>query len=161
MNIPFINLKKHQIQAEAVESIPEQIARRYRIIPLEIVDGALMVAMEEPSDIEAIDILAALTKRRIEPVLAVAQDIQEALDLNYKASGEIERQLSQIPTSTRARGALEERVSAEEIAQAPIVRAIDLLLRQGVRGIGPPISTSNRRRTKSVFATALMVFCMR
>ncbi len=133
LNVPFVNLKKQQISPEALELIPENIARRFRLIPLDVFDGALMVAMEEPSDIEAIDVLAALTRSRIEPVLAVAQDIQEALDLNYKASGEIEKQLSQIPTSARTRGVLEERVSAADIAQAPIVRAIDLLIRQAVR----------------------------
>lgn len=133
LNVPFVNLKKYQIRPDAVELIPESIARRYQVIPLEVADGALVVAMEEPANIEALDILAAFTKKRIEPVLAIVQDIQEAIDMNYKASGEIEKQLSQIPTSGRSQGMLEERVSAEDIAQAPIVRAIDLLIRQAVR----------------------------
>ncbi len=133
LNIPFVNLKRQEVHANAVELIPESIARRYQVLPLEIADGALVVAMEEPANIEALDVLAAFTKKRIEPVLAIGQDIQEAIDLNYKASGEIEKQLSQIPTSTRSGGMLEERVSAEDIAQAPIVRAIDLLIRQAVR----------------------------
>ena len=89
--------------------------------------------MEDPRDIQAIEDLAAVTLKRIEPVLSTFQDIQEMIDLNYRIGGEIEEQLSQIPTRYRNVGVREARVSAEAIAQAPVVRAIDLLIKQGVR----------------------------
>jgi general secretion pathway protein E len=90
--------------------------------------------MEDPRDIEAIEALEALTRKRVEPVLSTSQDIQEMIDLNYKVGGEIEEQLSRIPTRyQRVRRVAEARVSAEAIAQAPVVRAIDLLIKQAVR----------------------------
>jgi general secretion pathway protein E len=90
--------------------------------------------MEDPKDIEAIEDLAAITMKRIEPVIGTAQDIQEMSDLNYRIGGELEEQLSQIPTRYRGGAGLREaRVSPEAIAQAPVVRAIDLLIKQAVR----------------------------
>ena len=135
LGIPFINLKKEGVRGDAVKLIPESIARKYGVIPIDTTDGTVVIAMEDPRDIEALEDLAAVTMKRIEPVISTSQDIQEMIDLNYRIGGEIEEQLSQIPTRYRgaAVGAREARVSAEAIAQAPVVRAIDLLIKQAVR----------------------------
>ena len=98
-----------------------------------MIDGTLLVAMEDPTNIQAIEDLTVLTRKSIEPVLSTSQDIQETIDLNYRAGGEIEQQLSQIPTRQRSQGAAASRASAEAIAEAPVVRAIDLLIKQAVR----------------------------
>jgi len=133
LGVPFVNLRKEGVRPEAVALIPEAIARKYSVIPIDTLDGALVVAMEDPRDIQAIEDLAALTRKRIEPVLSTSQDIQEMIDLNYRVGGEIEEQLSQIPTRYQRVKVAETRVSAEAIAQAPVVRAIDLLIKQAVR----------------------------
>ena len=133
LGIPFVNLKKEGVRPEAVALVPESIARKYGVIPIDTLDGALVVAMEDPGDIQAIEDLAALTRKRVEPVLSTSQDIQEMIDLNYRVGGEIEEQLSQIPTRYQRVKVAEARVSAEAIAQAPVVRAIDLLIKQAVR----------------------------
>ncbi len=134
LGIPFINLKKEGVKAEAVKLVPEATARRYGAIPIDVVNGSVIMAMEDPKDIEAIEDLTAVTMKRIEPVICTSQDIQETIDLNYRIGGEIEEQLSQIPTRYRTGVSTREaRVSAETIAQAPVVRAIDLLIKQAVR----------------------------
>ncbi len=133
LRVPFVNLKKEGVRPNAVALIPEPVARKYSIIPIDVTDGTLVVAMEDPRDIEAIEELAALTRKRIEPVLSTSQDIQEMIDINYRVGGEIEEQLSQIPTRYQKVRVAETRVSAEAIAQAPVVRAIDLLIKQAVR----------------------------
>ncbi|MDP3879734.1 MAG: GspE/PulE family protein [Dehalococcoidales bacterium] len=135
LRVPFVNLKREGVRPNAVAMVPEPLARKYSVIPIDIADGTLVVAMEDPRDIEALEELAALTRKRIEPVLSTSQDIQEMIDLNYRVGGEIEEQLSQIPTRYRSPQVktAEARVSAEAIAQAPVVRAIDLLIKQAVR----------------------------
>ncbi len=133
LRVPFVNLKKEGVQPHAVALIPESIARKYGVIPVDTTDSTIVVAMEDPRDIQAIEDLAALTRKRIEPVLSTSQDIQEMIDLNYRVGGEIEEQLSQIPTRYQRVRVAETRVSADAIAQAPVVRSIDLLIKQGVR----------------------------
>ena len=134
LGIPFVNLKKEGVRPNALKLVPESIARKYGVIPMDTTNNTVIVAMEDPRDIEAIEDLAAVTMKRVEPVISTAQDIQEMIDLNYRVGGEIEEQLSQIPTRYRsAAGVREARVSAETIAQAPVVRAIDLLIKQAVR----------------------------
>jgi general secretion pathway protein E len=133
LRVPFVNLKKEGVRPNALALVPEPVARKYSVIPVDITDGTLIVAMEDPRDIEAIEELEAITRKRIEPVLSTTQDIQEMIDLNYRVGSEIEEQLSQIPTRYQRVRVSEARVSAEAIAQAPVVRAIDLLIKQAVR----------------------------
>ncbi len=134
LGIPYVNLKKVGIQPQAIALIPEVIARKYGVVPIDVTDGTLLVAMEDPEDIRAIEELSAVTRKRIEAVLSTSPDIQESIDLNYRVGGELEHQLSQIPSRFRKIGGTEEmRLSAEAVAQAPVVRAIDLLLKQAVR----------------------------
>ncbi|MFC1899362.1 GspE/PulE family protein [Chloroflexota bacterium] len=133
LGVPFVNLKKEGVRPEAVALIPESIARKYNVIPVDTTGNTLVVAMEDPRDIQAIEDLVALTRKQIDPVLSTTQDIQEMIDLNYRVGGEIEEQLSQIPTRYQRIKVAETRVSAEAIAQAPVVRAIDLLIKQAVR----------------------------
>ena len=133
IGIPFVNLRKQEVDPRAVELISEAVCRQYQVVPLQVRDGALVMAMQDPSDIHVIDSLAAQTRRRIEPVLALAEDIQETIDINYRVSGEIEKQLSQLPTFQATAEDENAQLSAEAIAQAPVVRILDLIIRQGAR----------------------------
>ena len=133
LRIPFVNLRKEGVRTNAVALIPEPAARKYSVIPIDVSGNALVVAMEDPTDIQTIEELATLTRKRIEPVLSTFQDIQEMIDLTYRVGGEIEEQLSQIPARFQRATVAEARVSAEAIAQAPVVRAIDLLIKQAAR----------------------------
>ena len=133
LHVPFVNLKKQGIDPKAVELVPEWLCRKYGVVPLRVTDDALVMAMEGPADIQSIDELAAHTRKRIEPVLALRRDIQEAVDMNYRVSGEIERQLTQIPTMTAGAKDEDGLSSLEAIHEAPVVQAIDLLIRQASR----------------------------
>ncbi len=137
LGVPFVNLKRRGIEPSAVALIPESVARKYNVIAVDVSGDTVVIAMEDPADLRKIEELAALIRKQIEPVLATPQDIQEMIDLNYRAGSEIEEQLSQIPSRFRKTGAAygedTSRVSAEVIAQAPVVRAIDLLIKQSVR----------------------------
>lgn len=133
LGIPFVNLKKQEIDSRAVELLSEATCRQYVVVPLQVQDGSLVVAMNDPADIQVVDTLAAQTRKSIEPVLALAEDIQEAIDVNYRVSGEIERQLSQLPTFQGSEESEMDQLSTDAIAQAPVVRILDLVIRQGAR----------------------------
>lgn len=132
LGIPYVNLNRQGVHPEAVDALPESIARKYGVMPLDLANGTLSVAMQDPGDIEVIEEMATYTRKRIQPVVGIRQEIQETIDRHYRASGEIEKQLSQIPTQSQRLGH-EQRVSAEAIAHAPVVRAVDLIIRQAVR----------------------------
>ncbi len=130
LNIPCVNLSTYQIQPEALQLIPESMARKYTMIPLTTANNTLQVAMVEPDDVLTLEALAAQTRMRIEPAVAPASEIQEAIDRSYKAYGEIEKQFIDVPPPSLL---VEEKVSAEAVAGAPVVRALDLLINEAIK----------------------------
>ena len=136
LGIPFLNVGREEVQAEALELVPEHIARKYRVIPLSVENGVLTVAMEDPRNLEALEDLATVSLKRIEAFIATPQSIQEIIDRHYRVGGEIEKQISLIAAfgeNEDSGGEADERLSAEVIAQAPVVRALDLLMAQAVQ----------------------------
>jgi type IV pilus assembly protein PilB len=132
-NIPFVDVTQQKIQPETMALIPEAMAKKYNLVPLEIADGALIVAMEQPWNIETIGDLTMQTKMTIRPMLAVASDIEKTIELNYTVSSELEEQISHISTSSARQRKEREHVSADAIAQAPVVRTVGLIVGQAVK----------------------------
>jgi len=132
LGLPLIDLKRHAVQPRALALVPEEIARRYRAIPLDIIGDELVVVMENPQDIQALEDISLRAGMRVRPAVGVREDIEEALTLYYRARSEIERQIDQIapePTMVREAPAL----TPEEIAENPVSRVVDLILRQAIR----------------------------
>ena len=129
LNVPLIDLKGHTIQPNALRLIPEHTARKHTLIPLDVVGDTLVVVMTDPEDIRTIQDIKAQAKMRVDVALGIPSDIERAIDLNYRASGEIEKQISQFTSPI-----LEEaKVTSDLIARTPIAQTLDLLMVQAVR----------------------------
>jgi general secretion pathway protein E len=132
LNLPLIDLKRHTAQPRALELVPEDLARRYRLIPLDVIDGELIVVIENPLDMQAIEDVAIRAGMRVRPAVGARDDIQEALALYYRAKSEIERQFEQIAPEPDI--SLETpRLTAEEVTQNPVARVVELILNQAIR----------------------------
>ncbi len=130
-DIGRLNMLTQTPSPEALQLIPEELARKYRAVPLSIEGNTLRVAMADPDDILTITALAARTKKRIVPVPATANDIQNAIDFNYKALGDIAKQFGLI-TSTPEALAREE-MGSELTDDSPIARALTLIINEAVK----------------------------
>ncbi len=92
---------KRRADPKAVELIPESMARRFRCIPVAVMENVLQVAMANPNDIFALEALALQSRRRIEPIAANAREVQDAIDFNYRGGfGQIAEQISRMPGTT-------------------------------------------------------------
>ncbi len=132
LNLPLIDLKRHVVQPQALSLVPEEIARRYNAVPLDIINGELIVVMENPLDIQALEDISIRAGIRARPMVGTRDDIQQAQLLYYRAKGEIERQLGQIvPEPTVLPEA--PRLTAEVVTQNPVARVVELLLGQAIR----------------------------
>ena len=130
LNVPYIDLSRQKVTAELMRIIPENVARRYQLIPVEISNGSLVVAMEDPTDIAVIGEISALTGMSITPYIGVGSDIQTTIDLHYKATKQIEREVAEFSEILDISDA---ELDISEILEDPVVRAVDMILEQGVR----------------------------
>lgn len=123
-------LLRQMPQPEALQLIPEAIARRYNAIPLTISGKTMEVAIVDPTDIFALEALSAQSRMRIRPIAATAQEIRDAIDFNYKAYGEIQKQVSSISIPAEAN---DEKLAATALTDAPLVQALNLLVEEAVK----------------------------
>ena len=123
-------LLRQRPQPEALQLIPEVVARRYNAIPLTITNRTLEVAMVDPTDIFALEAFAAHSRWRIKPIAASAQDVRDAIDFNYKAYGEIEQQISRISVPLEA---TDEKLAISAITDTPLVQALSMIVEEAVK----------------------------
>jgi len=128
-NVPVADLKKQQFKSEALSLIPEELARRHTIIPLDVIDDTLIIAMAYPDDVRTIRDISTRTGKRIQVVLASPTEIINAIDLYYKAGKELEQKLGQLGITPDNR----EKTANEISAETPIAQSLDLIIQQAVR----------------------------
>ena len=131
--LPRIDLKKYEVQPAALRLIPEAVARKWDIIPLRIEDYSLVVAMADPDNLYAIEDVRALSRMEVKVLRAALMDVRGAINLHYRAAGEIEKELRHIIPIAPERREVADRISSDIIAQAPVVRAVNLLVSQAVK----------------------------
>ena len=123
-------LRRYFPQPEVLQLVPEAMARKYDAIPLAINADALQVAMANPADIFALEALATQSQMRIEPEAATTEEIQEAIDFNYKAYDEIEKQISNISLPDET---VNGQIRFDTVTDAPVAQALTLIIDEGVK----------------------------
>ncbi len=74
-----VHLKKTVIDPDTIKMIPQEIAKRYQVIPYRRKKDRLQVAIADPFRLDVIDSLAFMLKMEVEAVLATEEDIREGL----------------------------------------------------------------------------------
>jgi type IV pilus assembly protein PilB len=131
LGIPHENVDPKAVSPEALELLPEKAMRRFAAIPLRLDGEKLVVAMENPSNIYAVEDLRVISGREVSPVVAAADEITTALDALFDRE---ERVRSEVLRETEsADEASEPAPLVEPIPDdAPVVRLFDSLLRKAV-----------------------------
>jgi len=148
LNVPIIDLKRHVVQPQALRLIPEEMARKHTLIPLDVVGDSLVVVMADPEDILTIEDIKAQAKMRVEAALGLPSDIERAIDLNYRSGGQIEAQISQFKPTLKGKA----EVTPAFTSRTPITETLDLLIAQAVKDRASDIHIEpqeNRLRIRS------------
>jgi len=83
LGIKTLDLDKAALNAPALQLLPESMARRFGVVPVSLLDGTLHVAMVNPLDTLARDLIQARTGMRLEPMVATERDVRAAIDRFY------------------------------------------------------------------------------
>ncbi len=81
---PYIAVNKYKIDPKVAELIPEAVARRFHIVPLDCVGDVLSVVMVNPLNVSMVEELENTTKRKIATFIATKTEINEAIGRWYK-----------------------------------------------------------------------------
>jgi len=125
------SLRTKTPESNALKLIPEAVARKYLAIPFGIEGKVLHVAMANPYDIIAIEAMSSSTQMRIEPEAATAEEVTEAIDFNYKAYDEIEKQISSISSYDSVK--VDPKLNVDTVSNAPVAQALTLIIDEAVK----------------------------
>ncbi len=79
----FIDLRGQHISEEALRLIPKETAEAAEFIPIDIIDGRMRIGITNPSNIIAIDRVAALTRSQPKIFMVDGDTLNEMLDKSY------------------------------------------------------------------------------
>jgi len=141
LRIPFINLKKYKIDPWLKTLIPEKTARQYRIVPLSRLKSTITIAIADPLNIFVVDDLKNITGHDVDVVMSTETDILAAIDQYYDDGVEssvraMTRNLSVEDFEIVSDGGempQNEEINADEAEQAPIIRLVNLIIKEAMR----------------------------
>jgi general secretion pathway protein E/type IV pilus assembly protein PilB len=133
----LVSLRDLDLRGEVRDSIPADVARKYRVVPVYRAEDVLTVALSDPLDVDILDTLRYLLKCSVEPVVASRDEIQVALDKFYPIETDVTQVLDKVPDSavdvalTSTSAAVPEETATD--ADAPIIKLVTLIIVEAYR----------------------------
>jgi len=130
--LPVVDLRHTAPQAEAITRIAESSARSLNVLPIEIVDGKLLVAVADPLPALHSE-LQQMAKMPVTMVIAASTDIRRAIDRHYRALARIEEYVEAFQRNFVPRQNSNGGMSVVADDAAPVVQVVNLIVVQALR----------------------------
>ena len=138
--IDFCDLSEVEIQAEAVQALTQELARRYKMIAIEILGPKIRVAMKNPLDVFATDEIRLVTGKEVIPLIAPEEEIIAAINEAYRSAGETLDSVlktfhgDEIDIETGGRASTDGAISDElmEAGAPPIVQLANAVIQRAI-----------------------------
>ncbi len=135
-DMEYVDLSKPSEVHANMDLIPPELIQKHRIIPLSQKGGKLRVVLSDPLDLETMDMLRFRLGVEVQPTLGSPSKIKAFIDESFKPEEVVEKPEEQKPEVEKPKS-LEEEVAAlskDAGDDAPVVRLINLIITEAVRG---------------------------
>jgi len=132
LQIPFVELKHYKFDNQLTQSLPEAVARRFRVIVLSRQGDGLLVGMTDPLDIFAQDEIERLLGKRVHPAVVRESELLGALDQLYRRTSEIASLAGELEGELQESDFDLSRLG-ESNSDAPVVRLLQTLFEDAVQ----------------------------
>jgi type IV pilus assembly protein PilB len=134
----MVDLEGLEIAKTVTDMVPQELCRENHVMPIDMFDGVLRVAVSDPLDLQSLDNLRFVINSEVEPVLATRDAIDAAIERYYGGKTDELAQLSKDLSvsdvqvlDTEAIKEEAERVQEDE--DAPVIKLVTLLITQAVQ----------------------------
>jgi type IV pilus assembly protein PilB len=128
IGVPFVDVKRLKIHREALKLVPEEIAKKHNIIPVEVTSDKLVIVMSHPEDILAIDDINIITGKKIYIALGNPSDIEDAIYSSYESISELNTQVNDDPGAEDNAEGIDEKL----LEYSPAARDLNTIINQAV-----------------------------
>ncbi|MGE5559292.1 MAG: GspE/PulE family protein [Bacillota bacterium] len=133
LGVPHVILAKRNITPEVLSMVPEPVAKKYNVFPVEMRGEKLVLAMIDPTDVFALDELKITLNRDIQPVIVSDDDLRKAFNQYYGVRSSVEEVFKDIEIVKDTEEEVDITKLKEMVEEAPIVRLVNLIITQAVR----------------------------
>jgi len=135
--VPSIELEQFEVDPAVIQLIPEEVALKHLVLPVNRAGSTLILATADPSNIVAIDDIKFLTGYNVEVVVAGEDAIRRAIDRYYGQTTSLADVMSDFDDVDIdvIHDAEDVDVSAlaKESEDAPVVKLVNLILTDAVK----------------------------
>jgi len=125
LQIPFIDITQYQRDEKVATSLPENLARRFRVMLLEDNEHDVLLAMADPTDLMGMDELTRILKKRIRQAVVRENDLLHAIDQTYRRTEEISDLAGQLHEELSDNDFdFNSLITSDEVAEAPVVKLL-------------------------------------
>ncbi len=133
-NIPPIALDKLTVNDEVLADVPVEVAREYRIFPIDKIGGIITVAIANPFDVLKLDDIRIITGCELRPVVSTEEAIEKIIEIAYRSDeGKLADILTDYEDSDIAlqdRGDVDDGMDLSAISDeaSPVVKMVNKLI---------------------------------
>jgi type IV pilus assembly protein PilB len=135
--VPTVNLEEYEIDAEILKLVQKEPCERHKVVPVSRTGNSLIVAMADPTNLNAIDDLKFLTGYNIEPVIASETAIHNAIEKYYNAGPSYDEVMAGFDEKEIEFADGEDDVNLMELEKAsedaPVVRLVNMMLLNAIK----------------------------
>src|SRR3990170_5537969 len=134
LGITFVAPDTKPISPEVLSLIPDEVAKRFTVIPIARDGETLSVAMVDPLDLQAIEFLEKKSNLVVKPYMATEESIKKAIveqytrGLSFEVTEALKEAGTQYSTTFMPQAAI-----AGVMGQAPVARIVSTLLEYGIK----------------------------
>ncbi len=132
-NVEFMNLGDMKLSDAVIAAIPRHIAKKYSVVPVQVQEDSVTVAVSDPSDLEISDSLSMLLNKAVSLVVATQEDISNAIGRYYGAKDDSVSKMIQDITEGEVQiatlGNVAEAGDGSAVdADAPIIKLVNTII---------------------------------
>ncbi len=135
--VPTLNIADFEIDPEVIKLIPEDVAAKHQILPVNRAGATLIIATADPSNIFAIDDVKFLTGYNVEVVVAAEEAIRRGIEKYYDSSASLDDVMADFDDGDFEVVSDEDSVDVDELAKAtedaPVVKLVNLILTDAIK----------------------------
>ncbi len=158
LGIAFLELDRTSVDQEVAKAIPQSVVQRYNAVPIRRTGNRLTVAMQDPTNVFALDDIRLITGYEIDPVLAAPDDITALLRSvdGDSRNEELRTALEALDGGAAAAvaddmnitgGGADEEMDRRGLEdEAPIIRIVNVIIQQAIKDRASDIHVEPDRR---------------
>ncbi len=135
--VPSIDLEEFEVDPAVIQLIPEEVALKHNVLPVNRAGSTLILATTDPSNIFAIDDIKFLTGYNVEVVVAAEEAIKRCIDRYYDQSSTLADVMSDFDDTDMEVIQDDDDVNVDELAKesedAPVVKLVNLILTDAIK----------------------------